>query len=59
MTSRFELAAMYVYLFNVFLNDSNIFHNDVPALFKYADDSTVIAPVSRFSRTNFKLVKRE
>ena len=24
----------------VFLNDLNIFHNDVPALFKYADDSS-------------------
>ena len=29
------------YLSNVFLNDLNIFHNDVPALFKYADDSTI------------------
>ena len=45
MTSRFELAAMYVYLFNVFLNDLNIFHNHIPAVFKYADDSTIIAPI--------------
>ena len=55
------------YLFNVFLNDLNIFHNDVPALFKYADDLTIIAPVSSNSdlshrlvvRTVFKLVLRE
>ena len=26
------------YLFNFFLNDLNIFHNEVPVLFKYADD---------------------
>ena len=32
------------YLFNVFLKGLNIFHNDVPVLFKYADDSTIIAP---------------
>ena len=37
------------YLFNVFLNDLNIFHNDVPVLFKYTDDSTILAPVN----TNF------
>ena len=28
------------------LNDLNIFHDDVPALFKHADDSTIIALVS-------------
>ena len=33
-----------LYLFSVFLNDLNIFHNDVPVLFKYAHDSTIIAP---------------
>jgi len=34
------------YLSNVFLNDLNICYNGVPALFTYADDSTIIAPVS-------------
>ena len=37
------------YLFNVFLNDLDIFDNDVPVLLKYADDSTILAPVN----TNF------
>ena len=45
------------YLFNVFLNDLNIFHNDVPVLFKYADDSTVIAPVSSNSDPSDRLAE--
>ena len=32
-----------LYLFSVFLNDLYIFHNEVPVLFKYAHDSTIIA----------------
>ena len=32
------------YLFNVFLNDLEVFMNDMPVLFKYADDSTIVAP---------------
>ena len=34
-----ETSVSGPYLFNVFDNDLNIFHNDAPALFKYADDS--------------------
>ena len=45
------------YLFNVFLNDLNTFYNDVPALFKYADDSTIIAPVSSNSDPSDRLVE--
>ena len=33
------------YLFNVFLNDLEIKLGSTPALFKYADDSTIVAPV--------------
>ena len=33
------------YLFNIFLNDPNITLGNHDALFKYADDSTIIAPV--------------
>ena len=33
------------YLFNVFLNDLDIKLGSTPALFKYADDSTIIASV--------------
>ena len=33
------------YLFNVFLNDLEIKQGSTPALFKYADDSTIVAPV--------------
>ena len=33
------------YLFNIFLNDLEIEHNSDPALFKYAYDSTLVAPV--------------
>jgi len=41
----------------VFLNDLNIFHNDVPVLFKYADDSTILAPVSSNSDQSDRLVE--
>ena len=33
------------YLFNVFLNDLEIKLGSTPALLKYADDSTIVAPV--------------
>ena len=33
------------YLLNVFLNDLEVFMNDTPVLFKYADDSTIVTPV--------------
>ena len=33
------------HLFNIFLNDFNITLGSHDALFKYADDSTIIAPV--------------
>ena len=33
------------YLFNVFLNDLEIKLGSTPALFKYADDSTIVAQV--------------
>ena len=33
------------YLFNVFLNDLEINLRSTPALFKYADDSTIVVPV--------------
>ena len=33
------------YLFNIFLNNLNITLGNHDALFKYADDSTIIAPV--------------
>ena len=46
------------YLFNVFLNDLNTFYNDVPALFKYADDSTIIAPASSNSDPSDRLVEQ-
>ena len=39
-----------------FLNDLNVFHNDVPALFKYADDSTSIAPVRSNSDPSDRLI---
>ena len=46
------------YLFHVFRNDLNIFHNDVPLLFKkYADDSTIIAPVRSYSDPSDRLVE--
>ena len=45
------------YLFNVFLNDLNIFYDGIPAFFKYADDSTIIAPVSSNSDLSDCLVE--
>ena len=36
-----------LYLFNIFLNDLEIFFNGCPALFKYADDSTIVSPITR------------
>lgn len=45
------------YLFNAFLNDINIFHNDVTAFFKCADDSTITAPVSSISDPSDRLVE--
>ena len=35
------------YLFNIFLNDLNITLGNHDALFKYADDSTILAPYGR------------
>ena len=34
------------YLFNIFLNDLEISYNNVPAPFKYADDFTIVSPVT-------------
>ena len=34
------------YLFNIFLNDLEIFFNGCPVLFKYADDSTILSPIT-------------
>ena len=34
-----------LHLFNVFLNDLEINLRSTPALFKYADDSTIVVPV--------------
>ena len=34
------------YVFNIFLNDLEISYNNAPALFKYADDSTIVSPLS-------------
>ena len=33
--------------FNIFLNDLEIFFNGCPVLFKYADDSTILSPITR------------
>lgn len=35
------------YLFNIFLNDLEIFLNGCPVLFKYADDSTIVSPITK------------
>ena len=35
------------YLFNICLNDLEIFFNGCPVLFKYADDSTIVSPITR------------
>ena len=46
------------YLFNVFLSDLEVFMNDTPMLFKYADDSTIVAPVWKDSDTSVDLVNQ-
>ena len=46
------------YLFDVFLNDVEVFMNDTPMLFKYADDSTIVAPVWKDSDTSADLVNQ-
>ena len=43
---------------NVFLNDLEVFMNDTPVLFKYADDSTIVAPVWKDSGTSADLVNQ-
>ena len=35
------------YLFNILLNDLQIFFNGCSVLFKYADDSTILSPITR------------
>ena len=35
------------YLFNIFLNDLEIFLNGCPVLYKYADDSTIVSPITK------------
>ena len=35
------------YLLNVFLNDLEIFFNGCPVLFKCADDSNILSPITR------------
>ena len=44
------------YLFNVFLNDLEVFMNVTPVLLKYADDSTIAAPVWNDSDTSAEMV---
>ena len=44
------------HLFNIFLNDLEITYEGFPALFKYADDSTIVAPVLGNSDTSVTLV---
>ena len=47
------------YLFNVFLNDLEIKLGSTPALFEYADDSTIVAPVLKGSSdTSSSLVEK-
>jgi len=45
------------HLFNIFLNDLEITYDGFPALFKYADDSTIVAPVLGSTDTSVALVK--
>ena len=35
------------HLFNIFLNDLEITYDGFPALFKYTDDSIIVAPIGR------------
>ena len=44
------------HLFNIFLNDLEITYGGFPALFKYADDSTTVAPVLGNTDTSVMLV---
>ena len=44
------------YLFNVFLNDLELNLENCPALFKYADDTTIVAPVWKQIDTSLSLV---
>ena len=44
------------HLFNIFLNDFEITYDGFPALFKYADDSTIVAPVLGNTDTSVTLV---
>ena len=44
------------HLFNIFLNDLEIVHNGAHALFKYADDSTILVPVLNNIDTSATLV---
>ena len=37
-------SASAPYLFNIFLNNLEIFFNGCPVLFKYADDFTIVSP---------------
>ena len=44
------------YLFNIFLNDLEIKNGSTTCLYKYADDSTIIAPVWRDTDCSNELV---
>ena len=46
------------YLFNIFLNDLNIDLDNQAVLFKYADDSTIIAPVWKVQDCSSNLVSQ-
>ena len=46
------------HLYNVFLNDLEVFMNATPVLFKYAHDSTIVAPVWKDSDTSADLVNQ-
>ena len=46
------------YLLNVFLNDLEVFMNDTPVFFKYAYDSTIVAPVWKDLDTSADLVNQ-
>ena len=44
------------HLFKIFLNDLEITYDGFPALFKYADDSTIVAPALGNTDTSVTLV---
>ena len=46
------------YLFNVFLNDLEVFINDMLMLFKYADNSTIVPPIWKDSDMSADLVNK-